>query len=150
MSDELDFESAPPPDGGDAHEPVPLRLTVWRTKDEDGAALDQPVKEPHEFCCLSKAEVSGIHITNVSRAAAHGDLAAAAAMWDFFEQVMDPDDLIRLDSILTDPGTYVAPDLLIDVSLGLYFHYAGRPTRPQRRPSPGRSRQTATSGAKRS
>lgn len=150
MTDDLTFISAPPPSGSDAQQPVPFSLTVWRTKDADGQFLPEPVEETHEFTCLSKAEVSGVHITNVSRAAADGDLSAAKAIWEFFEQVMLPDDLGRLDDITSDPDVYIAPDLLMNVSLGLFGVYAGRPTRQQRRQSPGRTRARATSGAARS
>lgn len=143
MSD-LTFRSEPPPsDDGDA-DPIPFDLVIWRrVKGQD------PKEETYSFECLPRADVSGHRVQKVTLAADRGDIAAAAEAWRFFELVMQPEDLIRLDALLNEPQVYVDAGVLIDASLALFAEYAGRPTRPQRRSTGGPKSRGRTSTARR-
>lgn len=141
---ELTFRSEPPPDDEEDRQPIPFTLVVWRRTKDEG-----PVEETHQFTCLPRADVSGHGVQKVTLAADRGDVAAAAEAWRFFELVMEPDDLERLDALLNEKAVYVDAGVLIDASIGLFTEYAGRPTRPQRRSNGGPKTRGRTSTARR-
>lgn len=130
----LSFSSQPPPSEPEDLEPVTVDVTAWlREHGKD------PVEEKFTFTCLPRNLVNGGQISEVSVAAGAGDAAAAAAMWSFLEQVMEPEDLVRFDEIMKPPY-YVDPQLVVKVSVGLFARYAGRSDKQSSKRAPVRRR----------
>ena len=125
------------------------RRDFGRTKTIDEFEPVEFVLNDETFHCKPAVQ-GGVLLKFVARADSESSGAAAEAIYEFFEKVMEPSEYLRFMEVLEDPKVIIEMDTIGEVATWLVEQYATRPTE-QPKPS-GRGRKTSgrSSTAKRS